>query len=179
MAPPHTILLIGPRAAGKTTIGRLVADRLGVAFSDLDERVRAGFGGATVAEIWERDGEPAFRDAETRELAASLADPPGVLALGGGTPMIAAARRLIDDARRAGRVHVVLLLADASTLAARIARDPGRRPSLTDAAPDGEAAATLAARLPTYRTLADESHDTGGDEPAVVAARIAAGRTPA
>ena len=75
--------LIGPPGSGKTTIGRLLADRLGVGFRDTDADVEATAGKA-VADIFVEDGEERFRDLEAAAVRLALAEHDGVLALGGG-----------------------------------------------------------------------------------------------
>lgn len=182
---PPTIVLIGPRGAGKSTIGRLLASTLNVPFADLDDRVRARFGNASVSEIWRQHGEAAFRAAEAESLAELLESsgtgrapggiprcPAGVLSLGGGTPMIDSAQRTLTDARARGVARVVLLLAPPATLAARLRATVGDRPSLTGDAPHLEVEKVLAARLPTYIRLADARFDTSLGEPGDIAARL-------
>lgn len=182
----RSILLIGPRAAGKSTIGRLLASQLGGSFVDLDEEVRARFGGATVAEIWRVHGEAAFRAAEGAALAELLDGPRRaerrestqesavrVVSLGGGTPMVEQARGAIADARARDEARVALLLAPIETLAGRLSASGDDRPSLTGDAPACEVQRVLAARMPTYCALADASFDTSLGEPSQIAATIA------
>ena len=69
---------------GKSTVGPLVAERLGLPFVDLDQEIERT-ANATVAALFARDGEPGFRVLETRVLEAVVAGPPAVVALGGGT----------------------------------------------------------------------------------------------
>ncbi len=139
--------------------------------------MRARFGNRSVREIWASDGEPAWRRGEVAALDVALGEPPSVIALGGGTPIIPAARALLDAARDAGRVRCILLMATPGELAARLDHTPGDRPALTGAGreatadlnrasdlsptPASEVATVLAARLPIYRGLADAEIDTG------------------
>ncbi|QKK09395.1 MAG: hypothetical protein HND58_15335 [Planctomycetota bacterium] len=113
MSQPHPLLLIGLRGSGKSTLGRLVAERLVAdglvaAFSDLDDAVLARLGHATVAEAWNTLGEPAFRTAETaclrERVPAALDDgtPQVVVALGGGTPTAPGAAELLGERGSAG-----------------------------------------------------------------------------
>lgn len=78
-----SIAIVGFMAAGKSTIGLLLAQRLGMPFVDTDKAIEEAFA-SSVAEIFQVHGEPAFREAEREMLARLLADRPRVLALGGG-----------------------------------------------------------------------------------------------
>lgn len=85
--PPSPLVLLGFMGSGKSTVGRLLAQRLGWHFCDLDHRIEAA-AGATIAAIFAQHGEPAFRELEHRELLAALGaarQRRTVLALGGGT----------------------------------------------------------------------------------------------
>ena len=88
------VVLVGPSGAGKTTIGGLLAERLGVEFRDTDADIvqRAG---KPISEIFVDDGEPAFRALERAAVAAALAEHPGVLALGGGAVLAAESQELL------------------------------------------------------------------------------------
>jgi len=149
------ILLIGARGCGKTEVGRRLAEALGLSFADLDELARARFPESSIAEIWAARGEKAWRGAETAALRAVLAGSEQVVALGGGTPMIEQARRLIARERRAGRAKVVYLQCPASVLERRLRNDAGDRPSLTGGGVAEEIGAVLGAREPTYLEMAD------------------------
>lgn len=80
------VVLVGPMGSGKTTVGRLLAGRLGLALrdTDADVEVRAG---KPVSDIFVDDGEPVFRELEREAVATALAEHAGVLALGGGAVM--------------------------------------------------------------------------------------------
>lgn len=110
-------------------------------------------------------GEPAFRAAECAALEHVLASasPSGtVIALGGGTPTAPQARALLESARAAGTVRIILLEAPPETLGARLTNNPGDRPLLAGASFAEEALLLSEARLPMYRTLADAVVSTGG-----------------
>ena len=96
MAP--VLVIVGPPGAGKTTVGRLVADRLGTSFrdTDLDVAERAG---CSVADLFVDQGEEAFRNLEKEAVAAGLAEQGGVLALGGGAVLDASTRELLHGQR--------------------------------------------------------------------------------
>jgi len=158
------IVLIGPRGSGKTTLGKLLSARLGRPFVDLDERVLADLGRATVHEVWAGCGEPVWREAEAAALARTLqaggkvgagGRTGQVIALGGGTPMIPAARDLLERARATRAALMIYLHCSAATLARRLRKAPGDRPSLTGRAAADEIAAIVVQREPTYRALAD------------------------
>ncbi len=128
--------------AGKTTVGRRLAETLRWPFVDLDAAVEAAEG-ASVPEIFATRGERSFREAETRALGRALAQSPLVLALGGGT---------LDDPGNRERVRadttLVFLDAPPSILRARLDEtDAGRRPLLAGGFPR----ALYDRRLGTYR----------------------------
>lgn len=150
------LVLIGLRASGKTTVAQALAARLGVFAVDLDDRVRESLGFASVREAFARAGEAAFREAESRALAAALAtDGPSVVALGGGTPTAPGAADALRSARASGRVWSVFLDPPLERLASRLARDAGDRPSLTGRGVVEEIGALAAVRRPLYAALAD------------------------
>jgi len=78
-----TLVLVGMMGAGKTSVGRRLASGLGVPFKDADAEIELA-AGCTINEIFERFGEPAFRDGERKVIARLLTEPPHVLATGGG-----------------------------------------------------------------------------------------------
>jgi shikimate kinase len=158
------LVLMGLRGSGKSTLGGRLASERGLRFIDLDERTPGELGARTVAEAWALFGEPAFREAEVRALRAAIADDPGILALGGGTPTAPGAAEIIRGFKgHAGAARVVYLRASAAVLSARLrASGMAGRPSLTGADPIGEVAAVLAARDPLYMSLADAVVDVGG-----------------
>lgn len=79
----RTVALVGMMGAGKSSVGRRLAARLGVAFRDADSEIESA-AGCTISEIFERYGEPAFRDGERKVIARLLGEPPHILATGGG-----------------------------------------------------------------------------------------------
>jgi len=158
----RTVLLIGMRGAGKTTVGEIVAARLDRPFTDVDRRIEEAEG-RTIDEIFRTDGEPAFRRMETTSLEAALAEQGAIVAAGGGILESGPSREAIE--RRAPRV--VYLEASAETLAGRI-RDSGR-PSLTGLPPDEEVGAVLDLRRAAYLERADVVVDAAAGGPEEVA----------
>ena len=107
-------MLVGMMGSGKTTVGRLVAQRLGRRFVDSDEQVEAR-AGRTVREIFEAEGEAAFRALEAGALAEALAAPePAVVAAAGGVVLDPGNRRALREA-----ATVVWLRAGPGVLASR------------------------------------------------------------
>ncbi|MCW3780010.1 shikimate kinase [Defluviimonas salinarum] len=138
-----TVVLVGMMGAGKTAVGTALARLLGVGFLDSDEEiVRAA--NRTVAEIFERDGEPFFRARESEVLARLLAGPPCILSTGGGAFLSAENRKLI-----AAKGVSVWLRADLELLWQRV-RHKNTRPLLRTADPKGTLAALLDKRAPLY-----------------------------
>lgn len=118
---PERILLVGMMGAGKSTVGRLLARELGWEFRDVDEEVEEE-SGLSVAELFSRRGEPAFRELEERALESCLAgDADGVVSVGGGAVLSESNR-----ARLAGAGTVVWLRARPETLADRVGDGAGR-----------------------------------------------------
>ncbi|BCM71445.1 hypothetical protein EASAB2608_06779 [Streptomyces sp. EAS-AB2608] len=92
------IVLVGPMGVGKSTVGRLLAERLGVGYRDTDDDIVAAEG-RTIAEIFVDEGEAAFRALEKAAVRAALAEHPGVVALGGGAVLDADTRALLAGQR--------------------------------------------------------------------------------
>ena len=164
------LVLVGPPAAGKTTVGRLVARRLGVAFTDSDDAVvqRAG---KPVPEIFVDDGEEAFRELEAAAVADALAGTGGVLALGGGAVLRADTR-----ARLAG--HPVVFLATGVPAAATRVGLNRDRPLLLGN-PRAQLRALLDERLPLYQEVARHTVRTDDRTPDEVADAVLAALAPA
>lgn len=145
-APIHAekpIALVGLMGAGKTTVGRRLAERLGLSFVDADAEIEAEVG-LTIDEIFERFGEAEFRARERAVVARLVADGPGVIATGGGA--------FIDDATRAlilKRCTTIWLDAGPDVLAGRVGRGTGR-PLLGEKDPIAALRALAAARSPFY-----------------------------
>jgi shikimate kinase len=154
------IVLVGYRATGKSTVGRIVADRLGRPFADADREVEAR-AGRSIRSIFTEDGEPAFREWENRVLAdLTTRITGGVVATGGGAILHEGNRKRLRDFG-----FVAWLTADAATLARRLEssrRNLDDRPALTAAGTLAEIAEVLEARTPFYREVAHASVETSG-----------------
>ncbi len=160
-AEPRPVVLVGFMGAGKSTVGRLLAQRLGVPFADSDDVIgqRAG---RPPREIFATQGEAAFRALErdvVRELVS--AGGAGVVALGGGAVEDPSTREVLRQAR------VVYLEVSFARVLARVGRDPGRpvlaRPDLPE---------VFAARQSAYRAVADVTVATDALAPPQVAERV-------
>jgi shikimate kinase len=111
-----SIVLVGLMGAGKSTVGRRLAKRLDLPFVDADGEIEAA-AGLSIAEMFERYGEPYFRDGERRVIARLVDGPAQVIATGGGAFMDESTRALILD-----RCTAVWLDGEVETLARRVAR---------------------------------------------------------
>ncbi|MBK9178376.1 MAG: shikimate kinase [Acidimicrobiales bacterium] len=153
--------------SGKTTVGARVAERLGWPFVDSDADVEARTG-RTVREIFEAEGEAAYRVLESEVLAAALArSEPAVIAAAGGAVLDPANR---DRIRAAG--VVVWLQADPEVLAARVG-GADHRPLLADD-PAGTLARLAEARQPLYGAVADVVVGVAGRSVDEIVAEVAA-----
>lgn len=138
-----TVVLVGMMGAGKTAVGTALARQLGVPFKDSDEEiVRAA--NRSIAEIFERDGEPFFRARESEVIGRLLRGKPCVLSTGGGAFLSAANRSLIHDVGVS-----VWLKADLELLWQRV-RHKTTRPLLRTANPRETLGALYDARQPHY-----------------------------
>ncbi len=165
------IILTGYRACGKSLIGRLLAQRLGLDFLDMDKEIEAREG-CTVSAMVARHGWPYFRERERLLLAELSTRERLVVASGGGAIMHEEVwQRLRETAL------VVWLTADTATIAARLAGDAataGQRPSLTGGNVIREIEGVLAERTPLYEKGSDLAVDTGRRSPAEIVDLVAA-----
>ena len=163
------VVLIGPPGAGKSAVGPLLADRLGVEFRDTDAEVGAT-AGKPVSDIFIENGEEAFRELErsaaTSALGALRASG-GVLALGSGAVLDAGISSLLD-----GPATVVYLSAEFGTVARRIGLDRPR--VVVPGNPRGRLRAMLDERDAVYRRLAAVTVPTDDLDPDELADQIAA-----
>ncbi len=147
------VVLIGSPGAGKSSVGRRVADTLGVGFVDTDRVIEAETG-MSIADIFVDRGEDAFRDLEADAVARSLDGTEGVLALGGGAVMRAETRE-----RLAGH-RVVWLKVSLADAAHRVGMNQARPLLLGNVR--GTLAALLEQREPVYSSIASAVVDTSG-----------------
>lgn len=159
------VVLVGTMGAGKTTVGRLVADRLGVPFRDTDHDVEM-VAGRSVPDIFIDAGEAEFRRLETAAVATALSEYDGVLALGGGAVLDGQTRALLDGHR------VVFLRVGLADAAKRVGLGVSRPLLLGNVR--GRIKQLLDERTPVYESVASHVVDTDGREPAEIAAEVLA-----
>ena len=166
-ATTRRLVLTGFMGAGKSTVGALLAERLGWTFLDLD-RLLEDRAGASIPELFEREGERGFRRLESTALASALRRTETILALGGGAPETLTNRLLLEQTP--GTV-VLFLDATFATLFDRCMLQPVARPVLADPA---TAQQRFLERQPLYRRLARYTVDTSRlDPPSVTDAIVA------
>jgi len=151
---PGNIFLVGLMGAGKTSVGRLLAKRLGKAFYDCDQEIERATG-VKIPVIFEIEGEAGFRAREARMLAELAGRHEIVLATGGGAVLSADNRKLL-----VGNGVVVYLRAVVADLWQRTRHDRNR-PLLKTAEPRAKLEQLFAERDPLYRSIADIIVDTG------------------
>jgi len=144
-SPPKRIVLTGFMGSGKSTVGPLVAARLGWKFIDADD-VIAAEAGCSIPEIFAREGEAAFRERERATIARLAGEPALVLALGGGAIETESTRAFLSNAPETLLVHLEVELA---TTLGRCRGTEHLRPILADQA---NLASRYQRRLPLYRT---------------------------
>lgn len=157
------LVLVGTMGAGKTTVGRLVAERLGVAFRDTDHDVEAT-AGRSVSDIFVDDGEAEFRRLEREAVAAALEGYDGVLALGGGAVLDPGTRE-----RLAGH-RVVFLRVGLADAAKRVGLGVSRPLLLGNVR--SRIKQLLDERTPVYESVATHVVETDGREADVVADEV-------
>jgi shikimate kinase len=159
------IVLIGPMGSGKTTVGGLVAERLGTAVRDTDHDVEAA-AGREISEIFVDQGEAAFRALERAAVAEALSTHDGVLALGGGAVLDPGSRDLL-----AGH-DVVFLRVGLSDAVKRVGLGTSRPLLLGNVR--GRIKTLLDERTPVYESVATLVVETDGREPQEIADEIVA-----
>lgn len=173
------LYLAGFMGTGKTSAGRIVAQRLNRAFIDLDKVIEQR-AGRTINGIFADEGEPIFRVYETKALGSVVTSPPAVIALGGGAPTVPEIREIVKETGFA-----ILLSADWQTVWNRIRGDI-TRPLLASVLDEDDttgdpferfvakATPLLESRIVAYDAIADFTIDTSALSPDDVAERILA-----
>jgi shikimate kinase len=170
MTLTKTVALVGMMGAGKTSIGKRLATRLDVPFADADQEIEAA-AGMTVAEIFEKYGEPEFRRLERSVIARLLGEGPRVLATGGGAYMDETTRAAMKTA-----AFTIWLKAPVEILLGRVRKRQGAdqtRPLLANDNTRGTLERLLAAREPAYVT-ADMVLESGDEPHAALLEKIVA-----
>ena len=157
-----SVVLVGIMGAGKTTMGRRLAAVLGLGFVDADAEIEAA-AGMTIAEIFEKHGEPHFRDGEKRVMARILSDGPKVIATGGGAFMHPATRGAIAAA------GLSVWLKPEFDVVMRRVRKRGNRPLLNTPDPEAAMRRLLAEREPVYAQADITVESRDGPHEAVLA----------
>jgi shikimate kinase len=161
------LVIVGPPASGKTTVGTAVAAALGVAFRDTDADVER-VAGMSVADVFIEHGEPHFRALERQAVARALAEHDGVLALGGGAVTDEGSRALLLGFGKEGGT-VLRLDVDLHSAAKRVGLSRDR--PLLAVNPRAMLRTMLEARAPLYAEVATATIDTAGRTPEDVVAR--------
>lgn len=157
------LVIVGPPGAGKTTIGRLLAGRLGGELRDTDTDVER-LAGKPISEIFIDDGEAVFRSLERAAVAAAVAEHDGVVALGGGAVLDEGTRALLASLR------VVFLDVGLADAAARVGLNRDR--PLLIGNPRAQLNRLMNERRPLYEDVATITVDTSGRTPEDVADEV-------
>lgn len=167
-SPAGAIVVVGAPGSGKSTVGRLLAERLGLPFTDVDTVIEQR-AGKPIAEIFADDGERAFRELETATTLELLAGP-GVLSLGGGAVTSARIRESLSGHR------VIWLKVSAGAAAKRVGLNTARPLLLGNVR--GKLIKLMAERQPLYAEVATETVDTDDHEAGTVVELILAAVRP-
>ena len=159
-------VVVGPPGSGKSTVGPLLAEALGVPFRDVDADIVATTG-RPIADIFADDGEPVFRALEEEAVALALQEHEGVLSLGGGAPLAPATRARLKE-------HRVVFLNVGMAAGVQRTGLSSARPLLAGVNPRATYKKLLDERLPVYREVATIEIDTDERTPAEVVAALAA-----
>ncbi|MEV8633578.1 shikimate kinase [Streptosporangium sp. NPDC051023] len=163
------VVLVGAPGAGKSTVGKLLAERLGVAFRDTDADVEATVG-KPVGDIFVEDGEERFRELEAQAVRLALAEHGGVLSLGGGAVLAEATRELLGG-------HSIVYLEVGLSQAVQRVGLASARPLLV-LNPRSQLKKLMDARRPIYEGLAKITVATDERDPDEVVEEIVKGLEP-
>ncbi|WP_158985254.1 shikimate kinase [Lysobacter panacisoli] len=166
MNPATNLVLVGPMGAGKTCVGRWLAERFGLRMVDADKEIER-VAGASINTIFECEGESGFRTRERTTIATLLGDDGLVLSTGGGAVLDADNRRLLRE-----RGFVVHLHVGVEQQLERLARDRSR-PLLARGDREDVLRTLAAQRAPLYAEVADLVFDTNDYSSTEAAARLA------
>ncbi|NIJ11671.1 shikimate kinase [Saccharomonospora amisosensis] len=158
------IVVVGPPGSGKSTVGPLLANRLGKPYHDADAELEASTG-RRIADIFATDGEEVFRAIEEEVVAEGLARDDGVYALGGGAVLSERTRKRLLG-------HIVVFLNVGMAEGVRRTGMSTARPLLAGINPRATYKALLEARLPVYRAVATVEVDTDDRSPDEVADQV-------
>ena len=159
------IFLVGPMGVGKTTIGKVLADQLGLEFFDSDREIEAATG-ADIPWIFDVEGEQGFRIRESRMIAELAARNDVVVATGGGSVLAEENRKWLTS-----RGFVVYLRASLAQQLERTSRDKNR-PLLQTPDPASKIKELMKIREPLYKEVADITVDTNRRNPRTVSNEI-------
>ena len=165
MTVEGNVYLVGPMGAGKTTIGRLLADSLNLAFRDVDREIEER-SGVDIPGIFDKEGEAGFRDRESAMLEELSAEQGLLVATGGGAIQREHNRQLMKTSGK-----IVYLHASIEEQVRRTARDR-KRPLLQRGDPRKVLTELMDRRDPLYREIADVIVTTDGRSPRTVAQEI-------
>ena len=165
MPPLHRVFLVGPMGAGKTTIGKYLAQQLKLRFVDTDAEIEERTG-ADIPWIFDVEGEEGFRDREQRVVEEMTLWDNVVLATGGGVVLRPENRRAL-----AGRGFVIYLYATVDEQVRRTRRDR-QRPLLQGGDPEQILRELMSERDPLYKEIADHIIETDSCSPKTVAQRL-------